>query len=102
MSAIAGTNYYTQFGYLLEGVKEGADGAASTWTSLTEAFDNSDGALMNMANQMNDTLPAAMAIFNSAVDDAKIRLCQVFAPMAKDAIKALPTRFLRLLIKWSE
>ena len=32
MSAIAGTNYYTQFGYLLEGVKEGADGAASTWT----------------------------------------------------------------------
>lgn len=71
MSAIAGTNYYTQFGYLLEGVKEGADGAASTWTSLTEAFDNSDGALMNMANQMNDTLPAAMAIFNSAVDDAK-------------------------------
>ncbi len=71
MSAIAGTNYYTQFGYLLEGVKEGADGAASTWTSLTEAFDNSDGALMNMANQMNDTLPADMAIFNSAVDDAK-------------------------------
>ena len=89
MSAIAGTNYYTQFGYLLEGVKEGADGAASTWTSLTEAFDNSDGALMNMANQMNDTLPAAMAIFNSAVDDAKIRLCQVFAPMAKDAIKGV-------------
>lgn len=88
MSAIAGTNYYTQFGYLLEGVKEGADGAASTWTSLTEAFDNSDG-LMNMANQMNDTLPAAMAIFNSAVDDAKIRLCQVFAPMAKDAIKGV-------------
>ena len=44
---------------------------------------------MNMANQMNDTLPAAMAIFNSAVDDAKIRLCQVFAPMAKDAIKGV-------------
>lgn len=89
MSAIAGTNYYTQFGYLLEGVKEGADGAASTWTSLTEAFDNSDGALMDMADKMNDTLPAAMAIFNSAVDDAKIRLCQVFAPMAKDAIKGV-------------
>lgn len=89
MAAIAGTNYYTQFGYLLEGVAEGADGAASTWTQLTEAFDNSDGALDAMANTMTDTLPGAMAIFGSAVDDAKIRLCEVFAPLAKDAIKGV-------------
>ena len=89
MAAIAGTNYYTQFGYLLEGVAEGADGAASTWTQLTEAFDNSDGALDAMADTMTDTLPGAMAIFGSAVDDAKIRLCEVFAPLAKDAIKGV-------------
>lgn len=89
MAAIAGTNYYTQFGYLLEGVAEGADGAASTWTQLTEAFNNSDGALDAMANTMTDTLPGAMAIFGSAVDDAKIRLCEVFAPLAKDAIKGV-------------
>ena len=31
----------------------------------------------------------AMAIFGSAVDDAKIRLCEVFAPLAKDAIKGV-------------
>ena len=89
MAAIAGTNYYTQFGYLLEGVAEGADGAASTWTQLTEAFENSDGALDAMADTMTDTLPGAMAIFGSAVDDAKIRLCEVFAPLAKDAIKGV-------------
>lgn len=89
MAAIAGTNYYTQFGYLLEGVAEGADGAASTWTQLTEAFNNSDGALDAMADTMTDTLPGAMAIFGSAVDDAKIRLCEVFAPLAKDAIKGV-------------
>lgn len=89
MAAIAGTNYYTQFGYLLEGVAEGADGAASTWTQLTEAFENSDGALDAMADTMTDTLPGAMAIFGSAVDDAKIRLCEVFAPLAKDAIKGI-------------
>lgn len=89
MAAIAGTNYYTQFGYLLEGVAEGADGAASTWTQLTEAFDNSDGALDAMADTMTDTLPGAMAIFGSAVDDAKIRLCEVFAPLAKDTIKGV-------------
>lgn len=89
MAAIAGTNYYTQFGYLLEGVAEGADGAASTWTQLTEAFENSDGALDAMADTMTDTLPGAMAIFGSAVDDAKIRLCEVFAPLAKNAIKGV-------------
>jgi TP901 family phage tail tape measure protein len=89
MSAIAGTNYYTQFGYLLEGVAEGADGAASTWTQLTEAFEDSDGALDTMADTMTDTLSGAMSIFSSAVDDAKIRLCEVFAPLAKDAIKGV-------------
>ena len=89
MAAIAGTNYYTQFGYLLEGVAEGADGAASTWTQLTEAFENSDGALDAMADTMTDTLPGAIAIFGSAVDDAKIRLCEVFAPLAKDSIKGV-------------
>ena len=42
-----------------------------------------------MADTMTDTLPGAMAIFGSAVDDAKIRLCEVFAPLAKDAIKGV-------------
>ena len=93
MSAIAGTNYYTQFGYLLEGVAEGADGAASTWSQLTDAFANSDGALDAMADTMTDTLPGAIAIFGSAVDDAKIRLCEVFAPLAKEAIKGVANEF---------
>ncbi len=73
---------------MLEGVAEGADGAASTWTQLTEAFENSDGALDAMADTMTDTLPRN-GDFGSAVDDAKIRLCEVFAPLAKDAIKGL-------------
>ena len=44
---------------------------------------------MDMAGKVTDTLPGAMAVFGSAVDDAKIRLCKIFAPMAKDAIFAV-------------
>ena len=45
--------------------------------------------MMDMAGKVTDTLPGAMAVFGSAVDDAKIRLCKIFAPMAKDAIFAV-------------
>ena len=56
MSAIAGTNYYSQFGYLLDGVKEGVNGSASAWDELAGAIDNSTGALDAMDATATGTL----------------------------------------------
>lgn len=94
MSAIAGTNYYSQFGYLLDGVKEGVDGSASAWDSLTESLNNSDGALDQMDKTVTNTLRGALARFQSAVSDLKISLVEDFGPYATEIIdgvaEALP------------
>ena len=73
MSAIAGTNYYSQFGYLLDGVKEGVNGSASAWDELAGAIDNSTGALDAMDATATGTLQGALARFQSAISDADHR-----------------------------
>lgn len=94
MAAIAGTNYYSQFGYLLDGVKEGVDGSASAWDSLTESLENSEGALDQMDATVTSTLQGAIARFQSAVSDLKISLVENFGPYATEVIdgvaEALP------------
>lgn len=82
MSAIAGTNYYSQFGYLLDGVKEGVDGTASAWDSLADSLDNSSGALDKMDATVTNTLQGAIARFQSAISDLKITLVEDFGPYA--------------------
>lgn len=89
LSAIAGKNYYSDFQYLLDGVAEGADGAASSWDTLTEALENSDGALEEMDATVTDTLSGAMAHLQSAVSDLKISLVEDFGPYAKDIINGV-------------
>lgn len=94
MSAIAGTNYYSQFGYLLEGVKEGVEGSASAWDELAGAIDTSNGALDTMDATVTGTLQGAMARFQSAISDLKISLVEDFGPYATKVIdkvaEALP------------
>lgn len=82
MSAIAGTNYYSQFGYLLDGVKEGVDGSASAWDSLSESLANSEGALDQMDATVTNTLQGSIARFQSAISDLKISLVEDFGPYA--------------------
>ena len=82
MAAIAGTNYYSKFGYLLDGVKEGADGAASAWDALSDNLNNSEGALDEMDKKVTHTLKGAIARFNSAISDLKISLIEGFGPHA--------------------
>lgn len=89
MSAIAGTNYYTQFQYLLEGVKDGADGTASSWDSLTDALDNSSGALEAMDESVMGTMQGALYRFSSAVDDVKISFMDAFGDDIAAAIDFL-------------
>lgn len=86
MSKIAGTNYYTEMSYLLGAVAESADGTASAWDSLSGALENSDGALMNMAATVTDTLSTSFQILNSATEDAQIHLVDAFGDDLKDLI----------------
>lgn len=89
MSKIAGTNYYTQMSYLLDAVAEKEDGTATAWDSLSASLDDSDGALMNMANTVTDTLQGAFARLDSAADDAKISLADAFSDDLKGMINGL-------------
>ena len=91
MSAIAGTNHYSQFGYLLDGVKDGVDGSASAWDSLAGAIDNSNGALDTMDATVTNTLQGAMARFQSAISDLKISLVEDFGPYATQMIDGVAT-----------
>ena len=72
LKEIAGTNYYSKMIYLLDSVKEGANGAESAWSSLNEQLYDSDGALDKMDAQITGTANGAKQIMISAIDDAKI------------------------------
>ena len=91
MATIAGTNYYSQFGYLLDGVKEGVDGTASVWNSLSENLDNSSGALDKMDATVTNTLKGAMARFQSATSDLKISIVEAFGPHATKLMDGFST-----------
>ena len=91
MAAIAGTNYYSKFGYLLEGVKEGIDGTASAWDALSDNLNNSEGALDEMDKKVTNTLKGSIARFNSAISDLKISLIEGFGPHAIKIIDGFST-----------
>ena len=113
MSRIAGTNYYTEMGYLLASVADNAEDSASclqaaglegeelaaalaavgdstsAWDGLAASLENSDGALMNMADTVTDTLQGAFSRLESATDDAKISLADAFSGDLKSMINDL-------------
>ena len=102
MSAIAGTNYYSQFGYLLDGVKEGVNGSASAWDELAGAIDNSTGALDAMDATATGTLQGALARFQSAISDLKISMVEDFAPYAMQIIDAVALKIPDITAGFSE
>ena len=95
LAAIGGKTQIDTLNDLLSGLNTTTKDGRTEWAALNDELHNADGAMATMADQMTDTLAGSIAIFGSAVDDAKIRLCQVFAPMAQAAIKdvadALPS-----------
>lgn len=102
MSAIAGTNYYSQFGYLLDGVKEGVNGSASAWDELAGAIDNSTGALNAMDATATGTLQGALARFQSAISDLKISMVEDFGPYAMQIIDAVALKIPDITAGFSE
>ena len=92
LAAIGGKTQIDTLNDLLAGLNTTTEDGRTEWAALREELQNADGSLMEMAGTMTDTLSGAMAIFGSAVDDAKIRLCKVFAPMAKTAIQTVANK----------
>lgn len=81
---IAGTEHYSQLEYLLNAVRENADGTATAWDVLKSQVSDSTGALGDMYDTTTDTLENAQAKLNSAKEDMQIRLVDVFSDDAKD------------------
>lgn len=89
LAAIGGKTQIDTLNDLLAGLNTTTEDGRTEWQALNDELRDAEGAMMDMAGKVTDTLPGAMAVFGSAVDDAKIRLCKIFAPMAKDAIFAI-------------
>ena len=89
LAAIGGKTQIDTLNDLLAGLNTTTEDGQTEWQALSDELRNADGAMMEMAGKVTDTLPGAMAVFGSAVDDAKIQLCKIFAPMAKAAIFAV-------------
>ena len=85
-ASIAGTEYYSQMGYLLSAVQKEANGTATAWDALSSSLENSDGALEKMAATVTDTLSTSFRILNSATEDAQIHLVDAFGDNLKDAV----------------
>ncbi len=89
LAAIGGKTQIDTLNDLLSGLNTTTSDGQTEWQALREELGSADGAMMEMAGKVTDTLPGAMAVFGSAVDDAKIRLCKIFAPAAKEAVFAV-------------
>lgn len=85
MAAMAGTNYYSEFELLLEGLKDTA-GDGSAWDKLSEAVYNAGGALDTMNDKIMDTYSSKLAAMNSALDDLKIGFISAFGDDIQSAI----------------
>lgn len=87
MAAIAGVHRYSQFGYLLDSVKESTKDGASAWDTLESSISNSTGAMNKMYDTTTDTLANAKAIRQSALEDMQIRVVDTVSDSEKEFIQ---------------
>lgn len=89
LAAIGGRTQIDTLNDLLAGLNTTTKDGRTEWQALSDELHNADGAMMEMAGKVTDTLPGAMAVFDSAIDDLKINLAKTFAPTAKETIFAI-------------
>lgn len=89
LKAIAGTNYYSQFAYLLDSVSESAKGTAGSWDVLTKKLNNAEGATDAMYKTMNNNLAGAMTEASSAIEAVQLALGEALTPALTKAVKAV-------------
>ena len=86
LAAIAGTNYYSTYNQLLEGVNKTVDGSASAWDKLSGEIQNSNNALDTMHDTTTDTVDYSFAKLESALQDVQLQFLKAFG---SDIQKAL-------------
>lgn len=89
LAKIAGTNYATEMSYLLDAVAQGADGAASAWSTLEADVMDHSGVLLEVAKANTDNLKGAAAIFKSAVSELQLQVGEQLAPYAQEGLTYL-------------
>ncbi len=87
LKAIAGTNYYSQFAYLLDSVSEAAAGTAGSWDVLTSKLNNADGAADEMYSTMMNNLSGAMTEAKSAIEAVQLALGEALTPALTDVVR---------------
>lgn len=86
LSAIAGTNYYSTYNQLLEGVNKTVDGGASAWDKLSGEIQNSNNALDTMHKTTTDTVDYSFAKLDSALQDVQLQFLKAFGPDIQKAL----------------
>lgn len=86
LAAIAGTNYYSAYKQLLEGVNETVDGGASAWDKLSGEIQNSNNALDTMHETTTDTVDYSFAKLDSALQDVQLQFLKAFGPDIQKAL----------------
>ena len=86
MAAIAGSNYYSIYKNLLEGVTEGVDGSASAWDKLSGEIQNSNNALDTMHETTTDTVDYSFAKLDSGLQDVQLQFLKAFGPEIQKAL----------------
>lgn len=89
LKAIAGTNYYSQFAYLLDSVSEAAEGTAGSWDVLTQKLNNADGAASEMYKAMMDNLSGAMTNAKSAIEAVQLALGEALTPALTEIVQEI-------------
>lgn len=89
LKAIAGTNYYSQFAYLLDSVSEAAEGTAGSWDVLTDKLNNADGAAGEMYDTMMNNLSGAMTEAKSAIEAVQLALGEALTPALTETVRAI-------------
>lgn len=86
LAAIAGTNYYSTYNQLLEGVNKTVDGGASAWDKLSGEIQNSNNALDTMHKTTTDTVDYSFAKLDSALQDVQLQFLKAFGPDIQKAL----------------
>lgn len=87
LSAIAGTNYYSTYNQLLEGVNKTVDGGASAWDKLSGEIQNSNNALDTMHETTTDTVDYAFSLLDSALQNVQLQFLKAFGPEIQSAVQ---------------
>ena len=86
LAAIAGTNYYSTYNQLLEGVNKTVDGGASAWDKLSGEIQNSNNAVDTMHETTTDTVDYSFAKLDSALQDVQLKFLDAFGPEIQTAL----------------